>query len=168
VDEDTAAVVHQALGERGPEDDDGLHPDPQPALGFELEGEGWRERLRNWAIVQRGLETVDDTGLDDQDKLRIIGLISSYTLSESRMAHEAARAAAQAPDDAAARWTFEGLLRELIDAEGYPRLHRIATAADTDEVPSPDHERQEFLFGLDRILDGVESLIERAAGGSPG
>src|SRR5262249_3822232 len=123
---------------------------------LELEGDGWRERLRNWALIQRdmldrhpwitempmarpplapnsltfverGLEAFDDTGLADADKLRIIGLISSYTLSESRMAHEAARAAAQAPADAP-QWTFEGLLSELVDAQGYPRLHRIAGA----------------------------------------
>ena len=98
------------------------------ALGAEqlvLEGQGWRLRLRKWAIVQRamidqhrwitqmpmaapplapnsltfverGLETLDETGLADADKLRVIGLLSSYTLSEARMAHDAARASAQA------------------------------------------------------------------------
>jgi AcrR family transcriptional regulator len=154
----------------------------QGAEALELEGEGWRERLRGWALVQRemldrhswitempmatpplapnsltfverGLEALDATGLADTDKLRIIGLISSYTLSESRMAHEAARAAAAAE---APGWTFGELLRELVDEESYPRLSRIAAAA-----PSPDDERNEFGFGLDRILDGVESLIER-------
>src|SRR5580698_10524619 len=94
------------------------------AEGLELEGDGWRERLRSWAMVQRamlelhrgitqipmaapplapnsltfvekGLEAFDDTKLDDADKLRIIGVISSYTLSEARMAHDAARAAGQ-------------------------------------------------------------------------
>lgn len=157
----------------------------QGAEAFELEGEGWRERLRHWAQVQRevldrhswitempmatpplapnsltfverGLEALDDTGLADQDKLRVIGLISSYTLSESRMAHEAVRAAVSAPPDAPATWTFESLLRELVDEQGYPRLSRIA-AADSSE-----DESDEFAFGLDRILDGVEALVERA------
>ena len=154
------------------------------AEALELEGEGWRERLRGWALVQRemldrhpwitempmatpplapnsltfverGLEALDDTGLADADKLRVIGLISSYTLSESRMAHEAARAAAGAPADAP-RWSFEALLRELVDAEGYPRLHRIAGAGD----PPAGEEAAEFRFGLERILDGVEALVE--------
>jgi len=153
----------------------------QGAEALELDGDGWRERLRGWALVQRemidrhswitempmatpplapnsltfverGLEALDDTGLADTDKLRIIGLISSYTLSESRMAHEAARAAAAAD---APGWTFEGLLRELVDEEAYPRLSRIAAA------PAADAEHDEFAFGLDRILDGVEALIER-------
>jgi AcrR family transcriptional regulator len=163
----------------------------QGAEDLVVAGDDWRERLRAWALVQRemldrhawitempmatpplapnsltfverGLEALDDTGLTDADKLRIIGLISSYTLSESRMAHEAARAAAQAPADAP-RWSFESLLRELVDEETYPRLARIAVAGDPAAVaPDPDPgEQEEFAFGLETILDGVESLIGR-------
>ena len=99
--------------------------------GTGLTGDDWRARLRMWAMVQReaidrhpwitqmpmaappmapnsltfverGLEAMDDSGLADADKLRVIGLISSYTLSEARMAHDAARAARQAQAAAAA------------------------------------------------------------------
>jgi AcrR family transcriptional regulator len=165
----------------------------QGAEAFEQEGDDWRERLRHWALVQRemldrhtwitempmatpplapnsltfverGLEALDDTGLADLDKLRAIGLISSYTLSESRMAHEAARAAAATPKDAP-RWTFESLLGELVDADAYPRLTRIASgggAADPGTDPGADStEAEEFRFGLETILDGVASLIDR-------
>jgi AcrR family transcriptional regulator len=158
------------------------------AEAFVIEGDGWRERLRHWALVQRemldrhawitempmatpplapnsltfverGLEALDDTGLADADKLRVIGLISSYTLSESRMAHEASRAATAAPADAP-RWSFESLLGELVDPEGYPRLHRLATAG-AAVPPAADEEQQEFRFGLETILDGVAALVER-------
>ena len=93
--------------------------------GLVLEGHDWRAKLRMWATVQRqvldrhpwitqmpmaappvapnslaffelGLETLDGTGLSDGDKLRVIGLLSSYTLSEARMANDAARAVVQA------------------------------------------------------------------------
>jgi AcrR family transcriptional regulator len=166
----------------------------QGAEDLVLEGDGWRERLRGWALVQRemldrhawitempmvtpplapnsltfverGLEALDETDLADADKLRVIGLISSYTLSESRMAHEAARAVAQEPVDGATTWNFESLLRELVDAEGYPRLHRIATGAGDGSGSAgdgPADEHAEFLFGLEAILDGVASLVERA------
>ncbi|HEY7260298.1 MAG TPA: TetR/AcrR family transcriptional regulator [Trebonia sp.] len=164
------------------------------ALGADdlvIDGDGWRSRLREWAIIQRdmidrhpwitqmpmaappvapnslhfverGLETLDGTGLADADKLRILGMIASYTLSEARMAADAARAAAQA---AAAGGpsrppvSFEALLRELVDEKTYPRLHRIAWA-DTDLASAS--EREEFLFGVDRILDGVQSLMDRS------
>src|SRR5262249_57246078 len=116
--------------------------------------DGWRPRLRMWAVIQRamidrhpwitqmpmaapplapnsltfaerGLETLDGTGLADSDKLRVIGLLSSYTLSEARMAHDAARAAAQAGaprTQAVSGWTVGALLRGLGDKRTYPRL----------------------------------------------
>jgi AcrR family transcriptional regulator len=166
----------------------------QGAEELVLLGEGWRDRLRMWAIVQRemidrhpwiaqmpmaapplapnsltfverGLETLDGTGLADVDKLRVIGLLSSYTLSEARMAHDAARAAAHAKaagKDAALTWTFDALLRELVDEKTYPRLHRIAWDTAIDADPAGFEERAEFLFGVERILDGVQALMDQA------
>ena len=163
----------------------------------ELDGRNWRERLRKWALaqrevidrhpwitqmpmaapplapnslafVERGLQTLDGTGLADRDKLRVIGLLSSYTLSEARMAYDAARAAEQAKEQAGGPgpvlpWTFEALLRELIDEQSYPRLYRIAWSADAPgETGTPEDERAEFLFGIELILDGVQALVDRS------
>ncbi len=173
----------------------------QGAEELALSGDNWRDRLRMWAMVQRqmidlhpwitqmpmaappmapnslafvehGLEAMDDTGLADADKLRVIGLISSYTLSEARMAHDAARAARQAQAAAAGgadvpAWTWEALVREVVDQQAYPRLHRLAWSGGIGEDPSGFDEQEEFLFGLDRILDGVEALITRTQA-SPG
>jgi AcrR family transcriptional regulator len=171
-----------------------------------LKGDGWRPMLRMWVTVQRemmdrhpwvtqmpmaappvapnslifverGLETLDGTGIADGDKLRILGLLSSYTLSEARMAHDAARAARTAAasggsEGTAPLWTFDALLRELVDEKTYPRLHRIAWSpspspspssggeASEASEPSDLSEREEFLFGVDRILDGVQALID--------
>jgi AcrR family transcriptional regulator len=154
---------------------------------FELEGDDWRSRLRSWIEVQRaaidthpwiaqmpmaapptapnsllfvekGLEALDDTALAEVDKLRIIGLLSSYSLSEARMADDAARAARRAAESGEQLWTFDALLRELVDPDTYPRLHRIAWT----EQPSST-EQEEFMFGVERILDGVEKLIADAS-----
>jgi AcrR family transcriptional regulator len=168
----------------------------QGAEGLELAGEGWRARLRSWAMVQRemlarhrwitqmpmaapplapnsltfverGLEAFDDTEVEDADKLRVIGLISSYTLSEARMANDAARAAIQVQEGGpgAPQWSFEGLLRELVDEQTYPRLHRIAWSPAIGNDPSGFNEQAEFAFGLERILDGVAQLVDRASSG---
>jgi AcrR family transcriptional regulator len=169
-----------------------------------LEGVGWRARLRSWATIQRemldrhpwitqmpiaapplapnslaflehGLEAMDGTGLPDRDKLRFIGLLTSYTLSEARMAHDAAQAAREAMAAAAAAgadgpppvWSYEALLRELADEQTYPRLHRLAWAHEVGDRPSGWDEQQEFLFGVNAILDAVQAMIDRdAAGGS--
>jgi AcrR family transcriptional regulator len=180
------------------------------ALGAEhliIEGDGWRARLRTWAVIQRdmidlhswitqmpmaappvapnslhfverGLETMDGTGLPDSEKIRVIGLISSYTLSEARMAADAKRAAKAAAAEAAAAAqaaepdapaagdgaltppaSFDALLRELVDEATYPRLYRIAWDPGQENPPS---EREEFLAGIELILDGVQALIDRA------
>jgi AcrR family transcriptional regulator len=199
-----------------------------------IEGDDWRSRLRAWAIIQRdvidrhpwitqmpmatpplapnsmhfverALEALDGTGLADAEKLRVIGLISSYTLSEARMANDAARAsaalakAAQAGQEAQAGqaqaeagggqpggdggqaqaeatggqpggdggqappFTFEELLRELVDERTYPHLYRLAWASSPADALS---ERAEFLAGVDLILDGIQALIDRAKRGA--
>jgi AcrR family transcriptional regulator len=176
----------------------------QGADSLVLTGDGWRDRLTTWALVQRelidrhswitqmpmavpplapnsltfvekGLQSLDGSGLDDETGLRVLGLISSYTLSEARMAHDARRAAA-GRETGQRRWSFEGLLRELVDPDGYPRLHRIAWATAETEAEAArsgqdgDAEADqltEFRFGLDRILDGVQALVERAPDGDP-
>jgi AcrR family transcriptional regulator len=173
-----------------------------------IEGDDWRSRLRSWAIIQRdmldrhpwitqmpmaappvapnslhfverGLEVLDGTGLAETAKIRAIGLISSYTLSEARMANDAARAAAALAKAAQAGlaqaeaadgqpggdggqappFTFEALLRELVDERTYPHLYRLAWASSPAESLS---EREEFLAGVDLILDGIQALIDRA------
>jgi AcrR family transcriptional regulator len=188
------------------------------AEGLVLEGDGWRARLRMWCVVQRdmldrhawltqmpmaappvapnslafverGLETMDGTPLADIDKLRFIGLISSYTMSEARMAYDGLRAARDAAAAAAAGdgdgggepappWTFDALLRELADEATYPRLYRIAwtppgggSGSGSGEgsgegsgagVDGPLSERDEFLLGVDLILDGIQAYMDRA------
>jgi len=171
----------------------------QGAENLVLDGDGWRDRLRQWALIQRemmdrhpwitqmpmaapplapnsltfverGLETLDGTGLTDADKIRVIGLLSSYALSEGRMAHDAARAAAAAQAAAAAGDgpafppSFEQLLRQLVDEKSYPILHRLAWSAEIGDSPAGMDEAAEFRFGVECILDGVQKLIERSAG----
>jgi hypothetical protein len=58
-------------------------------------------------------------------------------------------------------WTWEALVREVADEQTYPRLYRLAWAGGIGEAPSGWDEQEEFRFGLDRILDGVEALIAR-------
>jgi AcrR family transcriptional regulator len=175
-----------------------------------LEGDDWRSRLRSWAIIQRdmldlhpwitqmslaappaapnslhfverALEALDGTGLTDSEKMRAIGLISSYTLSEARMANDAARAMAALAAAGQAQagteggppagdggeegppFTFESLLRELVDERTYPQLYRLAWASSPAESLS---EREEFVAGVDLILDGIQALIDRARRGA--
>ena len=79
------------------------------------------------------------------------------------MANDAVRAArlAATRGEALVPWTFEALLREVVDDQTYPVLHRIAWADGGEKASGPD-ERAEFRFGLERILDGVQVLINQS------
>lgn len=180
------------------------------AIGAEklvIEADGWRDRLRAWALIQwdmldrhrwitqmpiaapplapnalhfveRGLGTMDGTGLPDPDKMMIVGLVSSYTLSEARMAHDAARAATAAeaqPGPAAAAavspaptepppFDYVQLMRQLVDEQTFPRLYRIAWAPQP-EGQGPPSARESMLFSLEVILDGIQALIDRGGTG---
>ena len=165
-----------------------------------IENGDWRDQLRSWAIaqrdtldlhpwvtqmpmaapplgpnslrfVERGLAAMDGTGLPDSEKIRVIGLLSSFTLSEGRMAADAMRAAKAAAAAATGSGadgapgppeSFEMLLRELVDEQTYPRLHRLAWEPQPE---NPQSEREQFLAGVDTILDGVQALIDRAGRG---
>jgi AcrR family transcriptional regulator len=163
-----------------------------------IEGDGWRDQLRAWSLIQwemlerhpwvtqmplaapplapnsmhfveRGLAALDPTGLSDPDKLQVIGLVTSYTLSEARMAADAARAAGAAAKEGSAAaengnegaeqapFGYADLLRELIDERTFPRLHRFAWGP---QGP-PLSDRDAFLYGLDTILDGIQVRIDR-------
>ena len=163
-----------------------------------LEGDGWRAKLTMWATIQRdvldrhpwitrmpmaapplgpnslhflerGMGAFDGTGLPDADRIRVLGMIASYSLSEARMANDAARALKQAlaaEGGAGAEAvppppSFEALLRELVDERTYPHLYRLAWAPPEAGTSGPPDERAEFMLGIDRILDGVQVLIDR-------
>jgi AcrR family transcriptional regulator len=167
-----------------------------------LEGDNWRDKIQMWAVIQRdmldqhpwvtqmpmaapplapnslhfverGLAAFDGTGLPLAERMRVIGLLSSFTLSEARMANDAARAVAkateagQAPDPTLA-FSYEALLRELIDEKTFPHLYQLGWSKEPGSLEFQD-ERAEFLAGLDIILDGVQVLIDRGgeAGSQP-
>jgi len=48
------------------------------------------------------------------------------------------------------------LLARLADPERHPALHATISAGAFDEPDEPDDE---FVFGLERILDGIDALV---------
>jgi AcrR family transcriptional regulator len=159
------------------------------AADLELEGDDWRSRLRSWAIaqrtaiadntwivqmpmatpplapnsliwVERGLEALDDTGLGDGDKMRILGLVSAHSLIDARMALDAQQAmgADAKPVD------YTEVLREVVEEARFPRLHRIAWSGEADQPEPGGDPFAEYRFDLEIMLDGVEALIGRDEG----
>jgi hypothetical protein len=51
------------------------------------------------------------------------------------------------------------MLRALVDEPTFPNLYRVAWSPASAEAWA---EREEFLAGIDIILDGVQALVDRA------
>jgi AcrR family transcriptional regulator len=158
-------------------------PPPPPAPG-----ESWREGLSRWAWTMRrattrhpwaarlpitslpvlpnqvawfenALACMRDAGLSEARKASVIMLLSGCVrnLAVTEMDVAAAiRDSGLAPD----AWMagYGTMLRELTDAERFPALAAFLDAGVFDIADPPEDE---FVFGLERILDGVAALIER-------
>ena len=109
--------------------------------------------------MDSALRSLDGTGLTEAEKVAVIESIDGYVRGLATL-H-------QPPDgtttDGATATEIERrnrLLRELVDFTQYPAL---AQAIRKGAVP---YVKDQFEFGLQRLLDGVAALIEsRRAGG---
>jgi AcrR family transcriptional regulator len=113
------------------------------------------------AWFEDGLASLRDTGLAAHEKPSVILLLSGYVRNTEallRSVHEAMQAAGNSPDQMMS--AYSGLMRTLIDPVRFPHFRALIDAGVLERADPPDDE---FVFGLERILDGIESLIDRRA-----
>ncbi|GAA2446372.1 TetR/AcrR family transcriptional regulator [Streptomyces macrosporus] len=157
-----------------------------PPEGPAPEEEGWRTALAHWARAQRdvlyrnlwilripistppitpnsvawmerGLVCLRDTGLDEGEKTQVILLVSGFVRNEATLAADldaATRASGRSMEDVMASYTR--LLAELTDPQRFPAVTAVLRAGVMDRPDGPDDE---FVFGLERLLDGIEVLV---------
>ena len=93
--------------------------------------------------------------------MSVILLLSGFVRNTATLgvdlekAYRASRSTEQAVLSAYGRF-----LARLADAARFPELRKVIDAGVFDEPDEPDTE---FVFGLERVLDGVEALV-RARG----
>ncbi|MEE2056687.1 TetR/AcrR family transcriptional regulator [Rhodococcus artemisiae] len=155
----------------------------------ELPSEGsWRERLDAWATAEyrglrayrwltehpirtapywpnnmrwldAGLGALSATLLDEDAKVQIVLTISLYVISRARFSWELESSLVDH------RLDYPTVMPRILDPEKYPWvLAAVAAGAfDDDEVDdlAAWHE-QDFRFGLERLLDGIDVLIGRS------
>lgn len=159
----------------------------------EVPAEGtWRERLKWWAEVELdgyrqfpwilripvtsapimpnqlwfmelGLRALGGTGLEEDEKLSVILLVTSFTRSFAMLNSDLSEAfGKEDPTMARVMPRYGELIKKLTSAEDYPALHAVVDAGTFD---SEDEEFEDldydFRFGLERVLDGVEALIAK-------
>jgi AcrR family transcriptional regulator len=111
------------------------------------------------AWLEDGLRALGGTGLAEGEKLSVILLVSGYVRNEATLAADLAAAAARsAGGQIMPSWRQQ--LTRLTDAEHFPALHAALASGVFDQDDDADDE---FKFGLERLLDGIEALVTRRA-----
>ena len=112
------------------------------------------------AWLERGLGFLAGTGLREDEKLSVILLVTGYVRNQGTLQADiaAAQAAGATPPDPEMMGSYGRLLARLTDPERFPALRAVIAAGVFDE---PDDGDFDFSFGLERVLDGIESLIEK-------
>jgi AcrR family transcriptional regulator len=153
-------------------------PPPRPD-----DSETWREGLTRWAkgymsVLRRhpwvvripistppitpnqvlwledGLQSFRATRLPEEEKLSSLLLVSGFVRNDATLMLDIG----SAHPDAEVMPSYGRLLRRLTTADTHPAIH-AALASGAFEMD--DDIDTEFLFGLERVLDGIGLLIER-------
>ncbi|MEU7751797.1 TetR/AcrR family transcriptional regulator [Micromonospora sp. NPDC049101] len=111
--------------------------------------------------MEDGLRCLDGTALAEGEKMSTLLLLTGYVRNEATLASqiaEGSQATGAKPSEMMP--AYGRLLAQLIDPARFPALQRVLAAGVLNQDDDPDDE---FTFGLDRILDGVDALIQRRA-----
>jgi len=118
--------------------------------------------------MEAALQILEPTGLDWPEKLNTVDLLAGYVLQASRKAMElAAGRRARGVDRVHDERAYGRALGRLIDQERYPNVNALITSGlfeRTTSAPSDPVDDPDFLFGLERLLDGIEVLCRRRRG----
>ncbi len=159
----------------------GDSPDPL------ADGESWRSGLSRWAWTMRArlrqhpwgvrippnslpilphavawfehaLACMQDIPLTEARKASVILLLSGYVRNVAMTEADIAAAMSSSglsPDE----WmsAYPRMLTKLTDPQRFPALTAFIAAGVFELADGPDDE---FIFGLDRILDGIEYLVQ--------
>lgn len=112
------------------------------------------------ACIEDWLESFANTKLTPAEQMSSLLIVSGYVRNAASINAQilaAARERSGDPDDQMRR--YAATLRLLAEREDFPRLHAVLDAGVFDQFDDP---RDEFLFGLDRVLDGIGSLVSEA------
>jgi len=110
----------------------------------------------NW--LERGLRTLGRTGLTPNEKLSAMLLMVGYVRNNAQLS---LGMAGQGESEAELMAHYGQAMDKFIDSENFPAVRELIDAG-TFEATDDD-----FAFGLQRVLDGIEVLIRIRAGENP-
>ncbi|WP_345761566.1 TetR/AcrR family transcriptional regulator [Diaminobutyricibacter sp. McL0608] len=120
----------------------------------------------NLAVLDWGLRIMKDLPLSDLEKMSTALLLASYSRAFGIVERDVARAAEQNGADSVTGEAFAGALAELVTPERFPYLGPLVTSGAYTAPPGEDGQ-DDFAFGLERILDGIEKYVDARNAGEP-
>jgi AcrR family transcriptional regulator len=135
--------------------------------------------VRTWlgpnelALFEAALASVAGLGINGREMISVVSLVGGYVKGAARAAAEAAQATQQSGETDNEWWSArEPLLTKYFDPERYPTSVAVYTMggfdpADGDLEYNMQNAVDDFTFGLQRVLDGVEVFIQRRQAEQP-
>ncbi|MFC7644393.1 TetR/AcrR family transcriptional regulator C-terminal domain-containing protein [Streptosporangium lutulentum] len=113
--------------------------------------------------LDRALAALDGTGLEHGERINVASALSGYAITEAALVHGVGGGGPQMENVAITGAADYGeVLAGLLDPETYPALSaamRSGAMGGAEGWVDDD----DFVFGLDLLLDGIEALIGRRA-----
>jgi AcrR family transcriptional regulator len=115
----------------------------------------------NLRLVDWVLGAMDGIRLNNSEKMSVILLLSSYARATGMLARDIESAIrAGASPGAFSGMDYSAALKQLVTTERFPHLHPLVmSGAYTGENEEDQTVDNDFDFGLERILDGIEHYL---------
>ena len=121
-------------------------------------------------IVDWALRPLRHLPLNDYEKMSIVLLLSSYARSVGIITRDIDKVVRQgANPDSIIGSSYTLALKQLVKPERFPDLYPVVmSGVYMEEYPSENTVGNDFDFGLERILDGIASYLDRKHDGKSG
>lgn len=124
----------------------------------------------NLAWFEAGLRALSATTLTEVEMIYAVLLVNNYVRGAAQVAVGPAQAEKYTGINTQ-EWgdVYGRFLEQVVDASRYPTLARLVSSG---AFAAPDEQSEQasdedFEFGLDRVLDGIEALVRSRAGHRP-
>jgi AcrR family transcriptional regulator len=159
-----------------------LPPDAGPGAGWRPACEQWAWALRDgyhrhpWLLelpisglpagpnqlawFERGLSALAGTTLAAGERASSVLLLATYVRTQTQLGVDLVRARAQAAEAGRPPTDWAAVVRQVVDPVRFPEVAELVRAGvfDDDDADADGYPDDEFDFGLQRILDGIDVL----------
>jgi AcrR family transcriptional regulator len=120
----------------------------------------------NLAVLDWGLRVMQGLPLTEPEKMSTALLLSSYARAVGVVERDVSQAREKAGQPAQRGEAFTEALSELVTDVRFPYLAPLVRSGVYADSGGED-DQDDFAFGLERILDGIQHYVDARAAGSP-